>query len=259
MKSGRSATVPVSGQSDADVLAERRAAWQERPLTRDVYHRHFEAIARELAPGDRTVEVGGGAGLLKEALPRVIVSDVVVTRFVDFVADALRLPLMSGSVDNLILFDVLHHLPRPGQFFREAVRVLRPGGRLVMIEPYISALSRIVFRLAHPEPVDLNVDPLPQDDRPVFEGNGPFASNQAIPTLMFFRNLSRFEGRFPQLRLVTRYRDSVFAYPLSGGFSGRCLVPAFARRWVWAGEWMLTPLRRWMAFRMLVTLERMGT
>lgn len=252
----RSPTVPVGDQTDDDVLELRRSVWENRPLTREVYRRYFVAVAAELTPGAVTVEIGGGTGHFKEFDPSVLVSDIVSTGCLDFAADAMHLPVRSESVDNLVMFDMLHHLPSPARFFREAVRVLRIGGRIVMLEPYISPFSRLVFKLAHPEPVDSRADPLPPNDEPVFECTGPFASNQAIPTTLFFRDLHRFQERFPELRLRTRRRESVLAYPLSGGFSGPCLVPRFAHRWIWGVERMFSPLRRWMAFRLLVALER---
>jgi SAM-dependent methyltransferase len=175
---------------------------------------------------------------------------------VDFAADAARLPLRTGSADNLIMVDLVHHLPRPARLFAEAARVLRSGGRIVMVEPYISPVSRLVFRLAHPEPVDLRADPLPATDTPVFGDGGAFASNQAIPTLLFGRDRARFEQRFPALGLKERRLLSVFVYPLSGGFSSPCLVPRWAHRPAWGLERVLHPLRRLLAFRMLVVLEK---
>ncbi len=251
-----SATVPVGDQSAAEVLAARRRKWEERPLTREVYRRYFEAIRGEFATGGRVIEIGGGAGNSREFISDAWVSDFVWTPFVDFVADAVALPAADGSVDNLFMVDVLHHVPRPGLVFREAARVLRRGGRMVVLEPYVSLASRIVLRAGHPELIDEGVDPLPEDDRPVIEGDGPFAANQAIPTLMFFRELARFEWRFPELKVRTRRLDSVVVYPLSGGFSGPVLAPWFAHRLLWGVERLAAPLRRWMAFRMLVTLER---
>jgi SAM-dependent methyltransferase len=184
------------------------------------------------------------------------VSDIVSTPFVHLVCDATRLPFPNGAADNLFMVDVLHHIARPAALFSEIGRVLRPGGRLVMLEPYISLISGLAFRLAHPEPVVMSVDPLPEDDRPVFEGSGPFASNQAIPTLIFFHHEQRFRERFPQLRIHRRQLDSTVAYPLSGGFSGPCLAPRFAWPVIWTAEALSAPLRRLMAFRLLVTLER---
>ena len=246
----------MPGQTETDVLDRRREVWQSRPLTREVYRRYYEIIAAELCPGTRTVEIGAGAAQFKQFMPTVLLSDIVPTSDLDFAADAMQLPIRTAALDNIVMLDVLHHLPRPAMFFREAIRVLRPGGRLVMLEPYISPFSRLVFRLAHPEPVDLRADPLPPDGARVFENLGPFSSNQAIPTLLFFRHGTRFGRAFSELRLRARRLDSVIAYPLSGGFSGPCLVPRFAYSLVWAMERLLSPLLRWMAFRLLVTLER---
>lgn len=248
--------MPTGDQTAADVLSVRKSAWENRPLTREVYRRYFQRIAQELAPGRVHVELGGGSGMAREFMSGILTSDIVITPFVDFVADAMRLPLADGTVDNVFMVDVLHHLPRPGRLFDEITRVLRVGGRVVMLEPYISLFSRVVFKLAHPEPVDMGVDPLPRDDLLIFKGEGPFASNQAIPTLMFDRYLDRFARRFPNLRLVRRALDSTIVYPLSGGFSGPCLVPRFAWPLAWGVEALLRPLRRCMAFRIFLTLER---
>jgi SAM-dependent methyltransferase len=255
-QSSGSATIPTEGQTAADVLSVRKSAWANRPLTREVYRRYFERIGLELAPGRVHVELGGGSGMAKEFLANILTSDIVITPFVDFVADAMCMPMADGSVDNIFMVDVLHHLPHPGRLFDEITRVLRPRGRVVLLEPFISPFSRMVFKLAHPEPVDMSVEPLPVDDTHVFAGEGPFASNQAIPTLMFDRNEDRFSRRFPKLRLVRKALDSTLVYPLSGGFSGPCLVPRFAWPLAWGMEACLRPLRRWMAFRIIVTLER---
>jgi SAM-dependent methyltransferase len=251
-----SATVPGIGQSEDEVLAERARVWRQRPLTRDVYRRYFEMMRDRMATGGRSVELGGGSGMSREFLADTWVSDLVKTRFVDFAADAARLPLRAAEADNLLMIDLIHHLPRPARLFDEAVRVLRPGGRMILVEPYISPASRLIFRLGHPEPVDLRADPLPADDGPVFSATGAFASNQAIPSLLFGRDRDRFERRFPALRPVERRLFSVFVYPLSGGFSGPCLIPRFAHRMAWSVEGVLLPLRRLLAFRILVVLER---
>ena len=55
---------------------------------------------------------------------------------------AERAPLREGSLDTVGISYSLHHLPVPGRALREAVRLLRPGGRLILSEPLADGLSR---------------------------------------------------------------------------------------------------------------------
>jgi SAM-dependent methyltransferase len=50
-------------------------------------------------------------------------------------ADALRLPFPDGAFDVVILAEILEHIPDDRGAIDEAVRVLRPGGRLVATVP----------------------------------------------------------------------------------------------------------------------------
>lgn len=51
-------------------------------------------------------------------------------------ADLLQLPMRSNSVDVLLASAVLEHIPVPEDALGEMMRVLRPGGRLVLSVPY---------------------------------------------------------------------------------------------------------------------------
>ena len=48
--------------------------------------------------------------------------------------DMYALPLPDHSVDSIILHQVLHYAQTPGSAVSEAARVLRPGGRLLVID-----------------------------------------------------------------------------------------------------------------------------
>ena len=45
----------------------------------------------------------------------------------------------SGSLANIVLFDTLHHLENVRYSFDEALRVLEPGGRVIIMDPYGSS------------------------------------------------------------------------------------------------------------------------
>ena len=107
------------------------------------------------------------------------------------------------------MLDVLHHIPRPALFFDEAARVLKNGGRLVVIEPAITPGSYLVYRFFHPEPFDLSADPL--RDAPL-SSERPYDSNQAIPTLVATRRRQAFQQRYPDCD-PRRSLAQLWAYP----------------------------------------------
>ena len=48
------------------------------------------------------------------------------------VGDAENLPFGDGGFDAVLCANSFHHYPNPGAFLREAHRVLRPGGKLIL-------------------------------------------------------------------------------------------------------------------------------
>lgn len=53
----------------------------------------------------------------------------------DVWGDALALPFADGSVDAILCFSVIEHVPDPAALARECARVLRPGGALLLQGP----------------------------------------------------------------------------------------------------------------------------
>jgi len=236
-------------------LRIQRDAWEHRRLLRWLYTGWYRQMIDELsAIKGPTVEVGCGIGTFKEIYPPAVATDVLATPWVDQLVDAQRLPYEESSVANLVMTDVLHHLPRPLRFISEAERVLRPGGRVVMLEPFCSPLSAPLYRAFHFEVTDLSADPFseaPQSDE------NAFSSNQALPTLMFWRDADRFRALHPQLEIVRRKRFGWLIYPLSGGFTGRRLAPYALRGTLAAVERALGGVAEPLAaFRCLVVLEK---
>jgi SAM-dependent methyltransferase len=57
--------------------------------------------------------------------------------------DATALPFGDGSLDAVVLLDVLEHVPEPRAAVAEARRVLRPGGVIVLSVPHRGLLARL--------------------------------------------------------------------------------------------------------------------
>ncbi|HEV8681374.1 MAG TPA: methyltransferase domain-containing protein [Actinomycetota bacterium] len=113
--------------------------------------RYLSDLVLELAEpslGDRYLDVGTGPGTLPRLLGPIVdltvgtdVTREMLRLFVEALpealaiqADAVRLPFADGSFTLVTNGSVLHHVEDPMEALREAARVLRPGGRFLLID-----------------------------------------------------------------------------------------------------------------------------
>jgi SAM-dependent methyltransferase len=131
--------------------------------------------------GGRALEVGAGPGVLGDyararAGRRMVSADLVAAPWNDAVADAHRLPFGAASFDAVLALDVVHHLADPAGFFGECARVLRDGGRVAVVEPWITPLSYPIYRWLHQEGCRSGLDPWrpfgSAEDKQPFDGDG---------------------------------------------------------------------------------------
>ncbi len=240
-----------------EILDAHRTQWEKKRITRYLYEGWFALIERELAGFGPTVEIGAGTGNFKEFMPSAISSDIVWCDWLDVVHDAMALPYRDASVGNFVLVDSIHHVKRPAAALDEMNRCLKPNGRIVIFDVYISAFSYLYYNFLHKEDVDMSVDVLGiRDDH---EQKAPFSSNQAIATLLFFRDAARFRARYPGLKIKKRELKEFLLYPLSGGFEGRQLVPfSMAGLIGRVDRWAIAHFARSVAARCFVVLEKQG-
>ena len=93
------------------------------------------ARTQHAPPDGLFVELDSGAGFLRLMAPYAVTSDVLPYEGVDRVFSALDMPFQDKSVSTVMMIDVLHHIKDSRQFFKEMQRCLKPGGKIVMIEP----------------------------------------------------------------------------------------------------------------------------
>jgi SAM-dependent methyltransferase len=233
-----------------------RGIWETKASIRLLY-RDFHRQLLESCPAGRILDIGSGTAHIKDSRPDIVSSDILSFPGIDVVADAHRLPFPNELFSGVVMLDVLHHLERPIEFLKEASRVLKPGRRLVMIEPAMTTLARRFYDYFHDEPVHMDVDPFA--DMAINPDRDPFDANQAIPTLLFATPAARgrIEQVIPSLRVRSVKWLSLFAYPLSGGFQSWSLMPAVLVRSMLAFEQKVPEaVCRQIAFRMMIVLER---
>jgi SAM-dependent methyltransferase len=242
---------------------QHREAWDRNPVLRILYADWYRRIREQLPPLSLGPwwELGSGPGFARAFIPELSLSDLVGCPWHDRELSADALPFADGEIGALVLFDVLHHLPSPSRFFAEATRVLRPGGRVVLCEPFISPLSYPVYKFLHEEPLHIGVDPLTMDAGQSLadQDKDPFDSNQAIPTLLFRQVTAqqRFRRRFPALAIRLVQRLAGPSYAASGGFSRGPLLPVLVWRALYALESRLPEFAfAACGFRLLVVIEK---
>jgi|LDZU01.1.fsa_nt_gi SAM-dependent methyltransferase len=243
-------TYPDTANEDVDnpqVTYQRRAIIRRKRFLHAIYQEWYSMQIAQLPemPG-KTLEIGSGAGFFNEICGEAITSEVFYCPFVNTILDGMRLPFPDKSLRAIVMTDVFHHIPDVDQFLREAERTLRPGGRVIMIEPWVSRWSCWVMHHFHSEPMDVEMETWQ------FPSHGPLSSsNQALPWIVFQRDRRVFEQKYPDLRLVNLQPFMPFRYILSGGVSMRSLAPAGCNSFLKMIERRFNP-KRWAMFALLV-------
>ena len=237
-------------------VSELRALIARKAALRDWYAQAYACFARAVAASSArgaVLELGSGAGFLKELLPEAVTSDALAYEGMDKVVDALALPYGASQLKALLLLNVLHHLPDPEGLFSEAVRCLAPGGVLVIVDQHPGWLGRWLFKLAHHEPFDDQAQSWASPAQGRLGG-----ANGALAWMVFVRDRSRFERLYPELELESYRPCSPLQYWLSGGLKAWTLAPAWSLPLLHLLERSLLSLSpQWGCF-VQITLRRRG-
>lgn len=179
----------------------------------NLLYRDFYKEFKKLTKLKPIIEIGSGAGFIKEIIPKTITTDVVKTDDIDLKAFAEKLPFDNRSVGSILMLNVFHHIKDPTKALFEFDRILKTNGRIVMIEPANTAWSRFIYKYFHNETFDT-------ESIWKTKGNGRMSdANGAIPWIVFIRDKKIFQKRFPSLIIKKIRIHTPFAYLISGGVS----------------------------------------
>lgn len=172
-----------------------------------------DLIQRNLRPGSRLLDAGCGR-YLRFCREFSGVADVVGVDLEESFethneqwpfavrADIGSLPFPSDSFDMVISRSVVEHLVDPLQVFREFFRVLRPGGKLIVITPnkydYVSVIAMYTPYWLHRALVS-RIFRIPEDD--------------VFPTLYRANTISALRKAMTSAGLVELDMDTINHYP----------------------------------------------
>lgn len=237
------------------ILDNHLDVWNRKPILKLIYQDYYNLIDGYFShiPGI-SLEIGSGTGNFKDHNPSIISSDIDYSVWFDLTLDAHYLPFKDNSLSNIVLIDSLHHLSNLVHFLLESIRALKSKGRILILDPYPSAFSKLIYGLFHPEPFIYNVDYFSKSS---VEGKNPWSSNQAISYLLFFKYKVTLENVLKgKANIISKTLMSYFVYPLSGGFESKQLIPTFLVRPLLKLEKVLSPLSRTLAFRCFIVIEK---
>jgi SAM-dependent methyltransferase len=241
---------------DPDNIYTIRKIIQRKPFLLNTYRSFYRDILGKLQTTPLTgeiIELGSGAGFIKTLAPQITTSDVLPYNGVDRVFSAMDIPLPASSVGAFVMIDVFHHIKDSRVFFQEMGRCLTPGGKIIMIEPANTGLSRLIYQNFHHEPFN------PKGWWGFDEGGPLSGSNMAIPWIVFCRDRSLFAQEFPNFRICSIRVHTPFRYLLSGGLSLRQLLPSWTYPLILGIEKLLTPFNQHLGLFMTIELEKISS
>ena len=145
--------MPVDAGVSKDGVVFQREQYAKGGLSRKYWdykdEKITEAVADILSTGGRVVDIGCGEGILLEKIMKRFPEGNIEGLDMDPIniticrehgiaireGGAYELPYEDRSLDACLFIEIIEHLHEPGRALDELYRVLKPGGRLVVLFP----------------------------------------------------------------------------------------------------------------------------
>lgn len=230
---------------------------QKKPKLQRVFAENFSHMAslanRFFETDGLKIELGSGAVSMKNTMADVQTSDIVASAYNDLTLDAQNMALHDDTVAMFFAQNVFHHFNDPERFFDELMRVLKPGGGVIMLEPYHGPLAGFIYRNYIPgETFDKH-----QPEWTSSHDGPMIGANQALSYIVFKRDKAKFNELYPDLEIVfTGIQNNYLRYILSGGLNFRKLVPDALDPLLRFFETLLKPLNSFFGIHYVIVLKR---
>lgn len=239
-----------------ELIEKNYKLWNRKPLLHRVYVELYKIMAthRSNLNEGKVVELGSGMGSIHEVIPDCIRTDLFHYPWIDQVENAYQLTFETNTLSNLLMVDVFHHLRYPGTALNEFLRVLKPGGRLILMEPGLSALGYLVYGPLHAEPIGKARQIQWLAPQGWSSNDIDYYSAQGNSTRIFVQK--HFADKLQGWKTVKVQPIAALAYAASGGYSGPQLYPTLTYPLIKSLEKLMQPFPALFATRLLVVLEK---
>ena len=157
--------------------------------------KRFEWMNNFIEKNDVGIEVGSGIGFSKDYInnENFKITDISAGQHLDFKnIDAQNTGFEDQSFNFVIASNMVHHVPYPTKFFLEMNRILKKNGKLIIFEPYCSALLQLITMIMKHEGFDFTIDPW-DENKPKSSEKDAWHGNIAVPN-MIFDDKKKFEN-----------------------------------------------------------------
>jgi len=237
------------------INSKNRHTYQKKNLIKLIYKNYYKDIKKYIIKNNQytILELGSGDGNIKKIIKECVTSDQFRKRNIDKVENVYKINFKNDSISNVVMIDVFHHLKYPGLALKEINRVLIKNGRVIMIEPAMGLIPRIIYKIFHYEPNGFNLKINWNSVVKKIPSANEYFAAQSIPWRVFFLrevNLKRYK-----IKLIKPYSD--FAFLLSGGYSYNSFYPIALYPFVKLIDKLLTYISiKIFSARMLIVLEK---
>ena len=234
---------------------KNRKIYKKKELIKIIYNNYYINIKKYIYISNKKIlELGSGGGNIKKVIKKCITSDQFKKENIDRIENIYKINFKKNSISNIILIDVFHHLQFPSLALKEIHRVLIKNGRIIMMEPAMGLIPRIIYKIFHYEPNEFNLKIDWNNIPKKIPSSNKYFAAQSMPWRAFFLKELNLRSKY-KIKLIRPFSD--FAFLLSGGYSYKAFYPKFLYPFIKLIDKILTCISiTTFSARMLIVLEK---
>lgn len=220
------------------------------------YRKFYNIIKKNLSRKSGVIlEIGSNNSDIKKIIKKCITSNYYLNKKIDKKINIYKLKIKNNSISNLIMIDVFHHLRYPGYALDQINKKLKKKGKIIMIEPAMGLIPRIIYHFFHPEPNGMSFDvKWYKKPKNIHIFKNTYFAAQGLSWRAFYRK----ELKLPKNLIINKVEPfSHFAWIASGGYSFPSLYPTFLYKFISIIDDLLTVIsKEFFSAKMLIVLEK---